>query len=54
MEILVCIKQVPDDAAEIRLKADGTPDLDGVAQVVNAFDTYALEMAWAAKAPATR
>lgn len=45
MEILVCIKQVPDDAAEIRLKADGTPDLDGVAQVVNAFDTYALEMA---------
>lgn len=45
MEILVCIKQVPDDSAEIRLAPDGTPKLDGVAQVVNAFDTYALEMA---------
>lgn len=45
MEILVCIKQVPDDAAEIRLAPDGTPKLDGVAQVVNAFDTYSLEMA---------
>lgn len=45
MEILVCIKQVPDDSAEIRLTSDGVPDLSSVAKVVNAFDTYALEMA---------
>lgn len=46
MEILVCLKQVPDDSVEIRLKP-GTEEvnLDGVANVVNAFDTYALEMA---------
>ncbi|HCC00472.1 MAG TPA: electron transfer flavoprotein subunit beta [Ruminococcaceae bacterium] len=45
MEILVCIKQVPDDSVEIHLKSDGTPNLDGVTKVANAFDTYALEMA---------
>lgn len=46
MEILVCLKQVPDDSVEIHLKP-GTEEvnLDGVANVVNAFDTYALEMA---------
>ena len=45
MELLVCIKQVPDDSVEIHLNAEGTPDLANVTPVVNAFDTYALEMA---------
>ena len=27
MEILVCMKQVPDDSVEIHLGADGQPDL---------------------------
>lgn len=46
MEILVCIKQVPDDSVEISLNAStGKPNLDGITQIVNAFDTYALEMA---------
>lgn len=46
MEILVCIKQVPDDSVEIHLNpATGTPALENVTPVVNAFDTYALEMA---------
>lgn len=46
MEILVCIKQVPDDSVEIFLdKATGKPKLEDVTQIVNAFDTYALEMA---------
>lgn len=46
MEILVCIKQVPDDAVAVHLKP-GTQEveLEGVTPVVNAFDTYALEMA---------
>ena len=44
MEILVCVKQVPDDSVEIHLK-DGAPDFSQAAPVVNAFDTYALEMA---------
>jgi electron transfer flavoprotein beta subunit len=46
MEILVFIKQVPDDSVDIRLDAAaGVPNLNGVEPVVNAFDTYALEMA---------
>ena len=46
MEILVCIKQVPDDSVEISLdESTGKPALDGVTPVVNAFDTYAEEMA---------
>lgn len=46
MEILVCVKQVPDDSVEISMNTDtGKPALDGIAEVVNAFDTYALEMA---------
>ena len=46
MEILVLIKQVPDDSVEVKLDpATGTPNLNGVEAVVNAFDTYALEMA---------
>ncbi|MDR1831836.1 MAG: electron transfer flavoprotein subunit beta/FixA family protein [Fusobacteriaceae bacterium] len=46
MEILVCIKQVPDDSVEVRVdKGTGLPAIDGIEKVVNAFDTYALEMA---------
>ena len=46
MEILVCIKQVPDDSVEINFDPEKNgPALDGVTPVVNAFDTYALEMA---------
>ena len=47
MEILVCVKQVPDDSVEIASgsEATGAPALDGVTPVVNAFDTYAQEMA---------
>lgn len=45
MEILVCIKQVPDDSVEVHLTKEGTPDLENITPVVNAFDTYALEMA---------
>lgn len=46
MDILVCVKQVPDDFAEIRLDpATGLPATGAVEKVANAFDTYALEMA---------
>ena len=46
MKIVVCIKQVPDDSVEISLNSStGKPNFDGVTQIVNAFDTYALEMA---------
>lgn len=46
MEMLVCIKQVPDDSVEISLDpAAKEPALEGITPVVNAFDTYALEMA---------
>ena len=46
MEILVCIKQVADDSVEIFMnEKTGKPALEGVEKVVNAFDTYALEMA---------
>lgn len=45
MNILVCIKQVPDDSVEVHLNSEGKPDLENITPVVNAFDTYALEMA---------
>ncbi len=46
MEILVLIKQVPDDSVDIQLDpSTNAPKLDGVTPVTNAFDTYALEMA---------
>ncbi|MGO4971978.1 electron transfer flavoprotein subunit beta/FixA family protein [[Clostridium] aminophilum] len=45
MNILVCIKQVPDDSVEVSVGADGKPAIDGITPVVNAFDTYSLEMA---------
>ena len=45
MEILVCMKQVPDDSVEIRLGASGEPDLSQAEPQGNVFDTYALELA---------
>ena len=45
MEILVCMKQVPDDSVEIRLDASGKPDFSRAEPQGNAFDTYALELA---------
>lgn len=45
MEILVCVKQVPDADVEVRLNASGAPDIEKIAPVINAFDGYALEMA---------
>ncbi|MGI5932042.1 MAG: electron transfer flavoprotein subunit beta/FixA family protein [Eubacterium sp.] len=46
MEILVCIKQVPDDSIEIHLDpATNTPDLSKADPQASAFDTYALELA---------
>lgn len=46
MEILICVKQVPDDSVEIHLdKEKKQPNLNGVTLVANAFDTYALELA---------
>lgn len=45
MNILVCIKQVPDDTVEIHLDSAGQPDLSMADPQGNAFDTYALELA---------
>lgn len=45
MNILVCIKQVPN-TEELKVDAGaGTSNLDSVPLVVNSFDTYALETA---------
>ena len=46
MEILVCLKQVPDTEAEIRPTADNTDiNYEGVKFVVNVYDEYAVEEA---------
>ena len=46
MNILLCVKQVPDDSIEIHLdNKTNKPNLNGVSLVANAFDTYALELA---------
>jgi len=46
MNILLCVKQVPDDSIEIHLDSKTKkPNLNGVVMVANAFDTYALELA---------
>lgn len=45
MDILVFVKQVPDDFVKVGLGADGKPDCGKIEKVVNAFDTYAVEMA---------
>lgn len=45
MEILICVKQVPDDSVEIHLGADGQPDLSKADPQASAFETYAQELA---------
>lgn len=46
MNILLCVKQVPDDSVEIHLDNEKKkPNLNEVSLVANAFDTYALELA---------
>lgn len=44
MNIVVCIKQVPDTAAVIKVK-DGQIDYAGLTWVINPYDEYALEEA---------
>ncbi len=44
MNIVVCVKQVPDTASTIRVK-DGRLDLEGLEYVVNPYDEYAIEEA---------
>ncbi|HLH82917.1 MAG TPA: electron transfer flavoprotein subunit beta, partial [Trebonia sp.] len=43
MNIVVCVKQVPDTASERRLRQDGTVDRAGPEGVVNELDEYAIE-----------
>lgn len=46
MNIMLCVKQVPDDSIEIHLdNKTKKSNLNGVSMVANAFDTYALELA---------
>ena len=46
MDILVCVKQVPDDFVEVRLDpATQLPATAEIERVANAFDTYAVELA---------
>ena len=43
MNIVVCIKQVPDNAQVKIDPATGTLKLDGVERILNPFDEYAVE-----------
>jgi len=46
MDIVVCVKRVPETEAGIRLKADGSDiERSGLAYDLNDFDNYALEEA---------
>lgn len=45
MNILVFVKQVPDDYVKVRLDESGKPAVQAIDRIVNAFDTYAVEMA---------
>ena len=46
MDILVCVKQVPDDFVEVHLDpAKQLPATADIERVANAFDTYAVELA---------
>ena len=46
MNIVVCVKQVPDTAAKIQDRvADGRVDLEGVEWVANPYDEFAVEEA---------
>src|SRR5712664_664384 len=43
MNIVVCVKQVPDTAVERRLAADGTLDRASLDGLINELDEYAIE-----------
>jgi electron transfer flavoprotein beta subunit len=46
MEIIVCIKRVPDTATSIRIAADGLSiDTSGVKFILNPYDEFAIEEA---------
>lgn len=42
MNIVVCVKQVPDNA-QVKMDAAGALKLDGVERILNPFDEYAVE-----------
>ena len=45
MNIVVCIKRVPDTAARIKVSADGGIDSSGLKYVISPYDEFALEAA---------
>ena len=45
MNIVVCMKSVPETTAEKRLLPDGTLDRDSVPAIINPWDEYAIEEA---------
>ncbi|MEN8375392.1 MAG: electron transfer flavoprotein subunit beta/FixA family protein [Gemmatimonadota bacterium] len=45
MNIVVCVKRVPDTAARIKIQPDGGVDQAGLKYVVSPYDEYALEAA---------
>ena len=45
MNIVVCMKSVPETTAEKRLLPDGTLDRESVSPVINPWDEYAIEEA---------
>ncbi len=46
MNIVVCVKRVPDTEARIRIASDGTSiDLSGVKFIINPYDEFAIEAA---------
>lgn len=45
MNIVVCMKSVPETTAEKRLLPDGTLDRESVSPVINPWDDYAIEEA---------
>ena len=50
MQIIVCLKRVPDTEARIRVDSSGTRiDATGVKWVISPYDEYALELALRAK-----
>jgi electron transfer flavoprotein beta subunit len=46
VNIIACIKQVPDTEAQIRVKSDGSGiDETGIKRVMSAYDEYGVEEA---------
>ncbi len=44
MNVIVCVKQVPDTAAKVEMSSDGKSiDTDDLAYVLNPYDEYAVE-----------